>query len=437
MLYDVFICHASEDKNQFVRPLANHLRKFHVEVWYDEFSLKIGDSLRESIDKGLSKSRYGIVVLSPSFFNKKWTQRELNGLTAREMAGEDQVILPIWHNINIQDILKYSPPLADKKAIDSKKGINYVCNEILRKIRPIESPLIVAQNELINYGLNPPVVTDEWWLDAVEASKKIPCWGFAPPDDSSWGRWTFPLPNFQEHGEARGIRLAWTAMQMQWEREADDQRITQITRPDLVFDFIKAQPGLSEICHEYPEILANYAPQLTIPEFSDEFGIDFDDVVKNSNYQEEMALRLPNFGGYPASEIACNFVQGQLGGPEPKYFETFEYLIWFLTSDSNWLPERIHNFLLVGMRDWIVWPSYENSKDSSNDDFLDQLWKVENFNDFKLTKKAKISLLNWIEHSLCILRVNDDPNRILAKFLSYGFIEGYYNKRSKRLRKIN
>jgi len=174
MLYDVFICHASEDKGSFVRPLAEALKNSHLEVWYDEFSLVIGDSLRESIDKGLSKSRYGIVVLSPAFFTKKWPIRELNGLVAREMSGENSVILPIWHNITAKQILEFSPPLADRKAVDSKSGLDSVCNELLKKLRPDESPLLVARDELINYGLNPPVVTDEWWLDVVEASNKIP-----------------------------------------------------------------------------------------------------------------------------------------------------------------------------------------------------------------------------------------------------------------------
>lgn len=68
MLYDLFISHATEDKKDFVRPLVESLKKNNIEVWYDEISLNVGDSLRESIDKGLSKSRFGLVVLSPSFF---------------------------------------------------------------------------------------------------------------------------------------------------------------------------------------------------------------------------------------------------------------------------------------------------------------------------------------------------------------------------------
>ena len=85
-LHDVFICHASEDKDGFVRALAEALISHHFAVWYDEFALDVGDSLREAIDRGLATSRYGIVVLSPSFFRKRWPKRELNGLVAREMA---------------------------------------------------------------------------------------------------------------------------------------------------------------------------------------------------------------------------------------------------------------------------------------------------------------------------------------------------------------
>ena len=76
MKYDVFISHASEDKDLIVRPLVTMLEKLSVRVWYDEFSLKLGDSLSASIDKGLLESRFGIVVLSKSFLKKNWTDYE-------------------------------------------------------------------------------------------------------------------------------------------------------------------------------------------------------------------------------------------------------------------------------------------------------------------------------------------------------------------------
>jgi len=85
--YDVFICHASENKDDFVRSIAAELENKDQRIWYDEFELSVGDSLRESIDRGLRVSSYGIVVLSEAFFDKEWTQYELNGLVARETSG--------------------------------------------------------------------------------------------------------------------------------------------------------------------------------------------------------------------------------------------------------------------------------------------------------------------------------------------------------------
>ena len=80
--YDAFISHASEDKDDFVRPLAEFLDRAGLSVWYDEFSLSAGDSLSRSIDKGLARSRFGIVVLSNSFLQKRWPEYELRGLAA-------------------------------------------------------------------------------------------------------------------------------------------------------------------------------------------------------------------------------------------------------------------------------------------------------------------------------------------------------------------
>lgn len=113
--FDVFISHASEDKDTVVRPLAHALSNGGLKVWYDEFELKLGDSLRRKIDTGLAKSRFGVVVLSRSFFGKGWTNYELDGLVTRAVTGE-QIILPIWHEITKQELIDYSPSLADKVA---------------------------------------------------------------------------------------------------------------------------------------------------------------------------------------------------------------------------------------------------------------------------------------------------------------------------------
>ncbi|MFW2735452.1 TIR domain-containing protein [Acinetobacter baumannii] len=116
--YDLFISHASEDKEDFVRPLAETLQELGIKVWYDEFSLKVGDSLRRKIDSGLRNSKYGTVVLSADFMKKEWTNYELDALVAREMNGH-KMILPIWHKISKTDVINYSPNLADKVALNT------------------------------------------------------------------------------------------------------------------------------------------------------------------------------------------------------------------------------------------------------------------------------------------------------------------------------
>ena len=113
--YDVFISHASEDKDTIVRSLASALIARNLKVWYDEFTLRIGDSLRQKIDRGLARSRVGLVVLSPAFVAKGWTNYELDGIVSRTVSGE-QILLPIWHNITKEEVIDYSPSLADKVA---------------------------------------------------------------------------------------------------------------------------------------------------------------------------------------------------------------------------------------------------------------------------------------------------------------------------------
>jgi len=114
--YDAFISHASEDKDGLVRPLAEGLRQRGLEIWYDEFTLLPGDSLRRSIDRGLADSRFGVVVLSANFLNKGWPQYELDGLTALRVEG-NSVLVPVWHGVSKQDVLAFSPPLADLVAV--------------------------------------------------------------------------------------------------------------------------------------------------------------------------------------------------------------------------------------------------------------------------------------------------------------------------------
>lgn len=120
IVLDAFVSHATEDKKDVVEPLVTELKRRGLAVWYDVLDLKVGDSLRQTIDHGLAFSRFGIVVLSRTFLQKEWTQYELNGLLSREMEGR-KVILPIWHRISKEDLLEYSPSLVDKVALSTDR----------------------------------------------------------------------------------------------------------------------------------------------------------------------------------------------------------------------------------------------------------------------------------------------------------------------------
>jgi hypothetical protein len=131
---DVFISHAHEDKKEVAGPLAKALRKERLKVWYDDYSLRLGDSLEGAIEKGLKTCRFGVVVLSPAFFLKEWPRRELEALLGREAPGGGKVVLPVWHNVTHAEVRSYSPIVAGLKAELTIRGIRVVVRSILKRV---------------------------------------------------------------------------------------------------------------------------------------------------------------------------------------------------------------------------------------------------------------------------------------------------------------
>jgi len=463
MLHDVFICHASEDKDGFVRPLAERLRADHVDVWYDEFSLRVGDSLRRSIDRGLAQSRFGIVVFSPRFFEKEWSQWELDGLVSRQMAGADNVILPIWLDVGRDDVLAFSPPLADKVAIPGDAGMDEIVRRLGEAIRPRGSTLVVARDFLLNKGVEPPVVTDDWWLDVAAASESNDMEG-SWQEAMGWGRWGFPLPDYTSDPESRGVRLGWAALQMQWLLEAQERPITQITHPDDVTEFIQSQIGLAEMCEEHPTYLVAYAPQLTIPGFGGQFEpwieARYKQSIARSKQQmaegsrsgtaltrdgqvprcsEAVALHDPDFGGYEAASVACAFVQGYgvASGPPVKYYGTIDYLAWFLSSKSEWLGGKVRDFLTEGMAGWGVWIfdghdreaeegfGYEIDHDYAGK-FGDALARAKSLETLKIGRKARQDLVHRLDFSADLLDLPESGEELASLVMSPDFLQHYF-----------
>lgn len=133
--WDAFVSHASEDKDSFVRPLVEALGLLGASLWYDETSLRPGDSLSASIDRGITQSRIGIVVISPSFLEKNWPCAELDALMTRKIDGSLR-LLPVWLGVTKEEVAEHSSLLADLVAIQAKdKNAQEIAITLLAEVR--------------------------------------------------------------------------------------------------------------------------------------------------------------------------------------------------------------------------------------------------------------------------------------------------------------
>ena len=105
-------------------------------VWYDEYSLKVGDSLRASIEKGIKEAKKCILILSPNFLsNKGWGKAEFDSAFTRELLDEENVILPVWHNVGKRDVYEHSPRLADKVGLPSSLGVEELARKLSNAVK--------------------------------------------------------------------------------------------------------------------------------------------------------------------------------------------------------------------------------------------------------------------------------------------------------------
>ncbi|UQR62715.1 toll/interleukin-1 receptor domain-containing protein [Bradyrhizobium sp. C-145] len=131
-----FISHDSRDKQEVARKIAVQLQKLMCPVWYDEFSLSVGDNLRESIEKGLKECQKCILILSPNFFaNAGWTKKEFDSIFTREILEKSQLILPVWFSVTSRMVYEYSPALLNVKGLNwTDLGEDEVCRLLARAV---------------------------------------------------------------------------------------------------------------------------------------------------------------------------------------------------------------------------------------------------------------------------------------------------------------
>ena len=153
ILYDVFVSHASEDKENFVKPLVMALKDNGINAWYDKHEIGWGDSFSSSINRGLVKSRYAIVVLSPYSMHKYWTNTELDTILSMESVNA-QKLLPIFHNISYEEIIAQKPIISGRLGINSNEGIEYIVEQMKKQLENIDkehtNPNVVNYNNLDN-----------------------------------------------------------------------------------------------------------------------------------------------------------------------------------------------------------------------------------------------------------------------------------------------
>lgn len=119
--YDVFISHANKDKEEFVSKLNDSLKNLGISIFYDTETLEWGDNWKQKILEGTKKAEFAIIVISKNFFDREWTEKELNEFLNRQNENGQKTILPILHGINIKDLQEKYPDVADIQAINSSE----------------------------------------------------------------------------------------------------------------------------------------------------------------------------------------------------------------------------------------------------------------------------------------------------------------------------
>jgi len=246
--WDVFLSYASEDRADVAEPLVTSLSEWGLRVWFDQTQLRLGDSLRRSLDNGLSRCRFGVVVLSEAFFGKHWPNVELDGLANREVDG-NKVVLPVWVRLSDEQVRSYSPPLADRVAVKWEEGVDCVSSEIVRVVRPdlfkkgFDGVLPLARirkaDQLIfvlrgaeawNFGNEQPANEEElsfvadflrflqWWVDVNEdcdadQGARMRFLLIKKANDTQERGWRiFAAPDTRKSAEGKSLRVATVAL---------------------------------------------------------------------------------------------------------------------------------------------------------------------------------------------------------------------------------
>lgn len=129
--FDVFLSHSSLDKDIFVSELSEKLSNKGLKVFEDVKVFKIGQSQTDMMNMGILNSRFVVIFLSKNFIESGWSQYEFKSFLNREINEKRVIILPIWHEVSVDDVRQYNPYIVDKYAFNtSKQTLDEMVNQI-------------------------------------------------------------------------------------------------------------------------------------------------------------------------------------------------------------------------------------------------------------------------------------------------------------------
>ena len=149
--YDAFISHAVEDKIPIANELCARLEAAGLNIWYSGKELGVGDSIEKTIQNGLNRSRYGIVIFSPTYLAKNWTIREFYTLLAKEIE-EQKVILPVLYNTTLDELKNKDLLMADRFAVNADRGLDFVVERLVKEIRKSKAATVSRRPWLSKIG---------------------------------------------------------------------------------------------------------------------------------------------------------------------------------------------------------------------------------------------------------------------------------------------
>lgn len=119
-------------------------------------------------------------------------------------------------------------------------------------------------------------------------------------------------------------------------------------------------------------------------------------------------------------------------------YEIIDYIVWFLSDQSSWMPKNIHKYLLQGLKEWAAWPWSDRVQSDYNFGFKPSLYsgslermlyRAKSYKTFKLTKPCLEDIKTRFNYTINLFNLNETADILAQRFIKEGFIEGWFKRR--------